>query len=109
MLLVMLVVMLVVLVVMLPVVVMLPMAVITIITIINRGVVVIIAVTIGRAIVGPAEVNLEAGIGARGGKAYPVDSGHATCCVLNDRILPVVGTNINGQGAFAFPIPEGVF
>ena len=42
-------------------------------------------------------------------KAYPVDSGHARCCVLNDRILPVVGTNINGQGAFAFPIPEGVF
>jgi len=22
---------------------------------------------------------------------------------------PVIGTNINGQRAFAFPIPEGVF
>jgi hypothetical protein len=42
-------------------------------------------------------------------KAYPVDSGRATCCVVNDRIRPVIGTNINGPRAFAFPIPEGVF
>jgi uncharacterized protein (DUF486 family) len=42
-------------------------------------------------------------------KAYPVDSGRATCCVLSNRIRAVIGTNINGQRAFAFPIPEGIF
>jgi hypothetical protein len=44
-----------------------------------------------------------------GYKAYPVDSGRATCCVLSNRIRAVIGTNINGQRAFAFPIPEGIF
>ncbi len=42
-------------------------------------------------------------------KAYPVDSGGATCCVLNDRIRPVAGTTIDGQRAFAFAISESVF
>jgi hypothetical protein len=42
-------------------------------------------------------------------KAYPVDSGTATCCALNDRIRPVAGTTINGQRAFAFAISESVF
>jgi len=42
-------------------------------------------------------------------KAYPVDSGSATCCVLNDRIRPVAGTTIDGQRAFAFAISESVF
>jgi hypothetical protein len=41
--------------------------------------------------------------------AYPVDSGSATCCVLNDRIRPVAETNIDGQRAFAFAISESVF
>ena len=43
------------------------------------------------------------------GKAYPVDSGGATCCALNDRIRPVAGTTIDGQRAFAFAISESVF
>jgi hypothetical protein len=43
------------------------------------------------------------------GKAYPVDSGSATCCALNDRIRPVAGTTIDGQCAFAFAISESVF
>jgi len=42
-------------------------------------------------------------------KAYPVDSGSATCCALNDRIRPVAGTTIDGQRAFAFAISESVF
>jgi hypothetical protein len=42
-------------------------------------------------------------------KAYPVDSGSATCCALNDRIRPVAGTTIDGQCAFAFAISESVF
>jgi putative transposase len=42
-------------------------------------------------------------------KAYPVDSGSATCCALNDRIHPVAGTTIDGQCAFAFAISESVF
>ena len=42
-------------------------------------------------------------------KAYPVDSGGATCCALNDRIRPVAGTTIDGQRAFAFAISESVF
>jgi hypothetical protein len=29
-------------------------------------------------------------------KAYPVDSGSATCCGLNDRIRSVAGTTIDG-------------
>jgi hypothetical protein len=29
-------------------------------------------------------------------KAYPVDSGDATCCGLNDRIRSVAGTTIDG-------------
>jgi hypothetical protein len=42
-------------------------------------------------------------------KAYPVDSGSATYSVLSGRIRAVVGTDIDGQGALAFPIPEGIF
>jgi hypothetical protein len=34
-------------------------------------------------------------------KAYPADSGSATCRVLNDRIRSVAETNIDGQRAFA--------
>src|SRR6516162_5803835 len=37
-------------------------------------------------------------------KAYPVDSGSATCCGLNERIRSVAGTTIDGQRAFAFAI-----
>src|SRR5580700_6855348 len=43
------------------------------------------------------------------GKAYPVDSGSATCCGLNDRIRSVAGTTIDGQRAFAFAISGSVF
>src|SRR5580704_16486197 len=42
-------------------------------------------------------------------KAYPVDSGSATCCGLNDRIRSVAGTTIDGQRAFAFAISGTVF
>ena len=42
-------------------------------------------------------------------KAYPVDSGSATCCGLNDRIRSIAGTTIDGQRAFAFAISGSVF
>src|ERR1035437_8972460 len=42
-------------------------------------------------------------------EAYPVDSGGARYSVLSDRIRAVVGTDIDGQGALAFPISEGIF
>ena len=42
-------------------------------------------------------------------KAYPVDSGSATCCGLNERIRSVAGTTIDGQRAFAFAISGSVF
>jgi hypothetical protein len=43
------------------------------------------------------------------GEAYPVDSGGARYSVLSDRIRAVAGTDIDGQGALAFPISEGIF
>ena len=49
-----------------------------------------------------------AGFGAAS-KAYPVDSGSATCCVLNDRVRPVAGTTVDGKRAFAFAISGSVF
>jgi len=42
-------------------------------------------------------------------EAYPVDSGGATYSVLSDRIRAVARTYIDGQGALAFRISEGIF
>ena len=42
-------------------------------------------------------------------KAYPVDSGSATCCGLNDRIRLLAGKTIDGQRAFVFAISGSVF